>query len=427
MTRRYGHLLRVLGIAFGWAVTIGVTIGAGVLRAPGELAQHVGTPLAFFTIWIVGGLYALLGAVSLAELGTMMPRSGGQTVFVKHAFGPFPGFAVAWSDWLSSAASAALITIVLMEALVALMPDVSRFQPFLASAIILAFAAAQWRGVRTSSHVQVATSALKALAFVALIVACFITEAPARSAATFTASAPITLAGIVISLQTMIYTYDGWASVLYFSGEVTEAARDIPRAMISGVISVIVIYLLINAAFLHLIPLDAMAGDPMVADTASQIVFGTAGTAVIRALIAVALLSAINACLLVATRVLYAAGVARVNEGGTPTDSLAITTLVTLILVVTGTFNQVLALASIFFVANYSMSFAAVFKLRRTEPDTPRPFRAWGYPVTTALVLAASLVFLGAVVVADTRTSTVAVALLALSYPVHRFISKRKT
>lgn len=427
MTKQYGRLLRVLGITFGWAVTIGVTIGAGVLRAPGELAQNLPTQTAFFAVWIVGGLYALLGALSLAELGAMMPESGGQTVFVKRAFGPFPGFAVAWSDWLSSAASAAVITIVLLESLVVLIPAAATAQPFLSTAIILAFAAAQWQGIRTGSRIQITTSALKAIAFIALIIACFLAEAPARDSMAFTAPAPLTLAGLVISLQAMIYTYDGWSSVLYFSGEVTDPGRDIPRSMLTGVVSVIVIYLLINAAFLHLIPLQRMAGDAMVADTASQIVFGPAGTAVIRALIAVALLSAINACLLVATRVLYAAGVARVNPGGTPTHSLAVTTAVTVAMVLTGTFNQVLALAAFFFVANYSMSFTSVFRLRQTEPETARPYRAWGYPMTTALVLAASLAFLIAVVVADPHTSVIAILLLAVSYPVHRMILLRRS
>jgi APA family basic amino acid/polyamine antiporter len=147
MKGRYAPLLRVLGVAFGWAVTVGTTLGAGILRAPGEVAAHAPGTAVFFAIWLAGGAYALLGALSLAELGTMFPQSGGQTVFVRRALGPFPGFAVAWSDWLSSSASAAVITIVLVEAVAALAPAVAPWQRLLAVLLILGFAAAQWRGV----------------------------------------------------------------------------------------------------------------------------------------------------------------------------------------------------------------------------------------------------------------------------------------
>jgi APA family basic amino acid/polyamine antiporter len=426
MSRKYGQLLQVLGIAFGWAVTVGQTVGAGILRAPGEVAQHVPSVSAFYAIWLIGAAYALLGALSLAELGTMIPESGGQTVFVKRAFGAFPGFAVAWSDWLSSAASASLVTIVLLEAVVAIVPALAPFQALLAVLVILTFAVIQWQGIRATGSVQIVTSALKTVAFVALVIACFMTAAPAATSVAAAAPTAITLAGIMLSLQAMVFTYDGWSTVLYFSGEVSNPGRNIPRSMVFGVLSVFAIYMLINAAFLHLIPLKSMAGDPMVADTASRIVFGVAGTAFIRALIAVSLLSTIHACILCASRVLYATGVHHVNTGGTPTHALAVSTLVSVVLVVSGTFNQVLALASFFFVANYSMSFSAVFKLRRSEPGTPRPYRAWGYPVTTALVLAASVAFLVAVIISAPEPSAWAMALLALSYPVHRFIQRRK-
>lgn len=426
---KHGHLLKVLGLAFGWAVTIGNTIGAGILRAPGEVAQNVPSLPGFYAMWLIGGLYALLGALSLAELGAMLPESGGQTVFVKRAFGAFPGFAVAWSDWLSSAASASLVTIVLLEAVVVIVPAIAQFKAPIAVAIILVFSAIQWQGIRAGSGLQLVTSVLKALGFMLLIIACFLSPTPAlQQPAAAALPAAITLAGVVLSLQAMVFTYDGWSSILYFSGEVKDPGRDIPRSMVTGVVSVIAIYLLINAAFLHLIPMAALAGDPMVADTAAGIIFGNAGTAFIRALIAVALLSTINACILTASRVLYSTGaaVSRVNPGGTPTTALAITTVVSVVLVATGTFNQVLGLASFFFVANYSMSFSAVFKLRRSEPDTPRPYRAWGYPFTTGIMLLASVSFLTAVMITETRASAWAVALLAVSYPVHKYFLRGK-
>lgn len=410
----HGQLLRVLGVAFGWAVTVGNTIGAGILRAPGEVAAAAPNHAVFFLIWVAGGLYALLGALSLAELGAMVPQSGGQTVFVRRAFGSYAGFTVAWSDWLSTCASAAAIAIVFSEAV-----GVVRIAPL----ILLTFAALQWRGIRAGGTAQLVTSALKAIAFLALIAACF---RVAPGAAGPQPGSVVDAAAIVVALQLMVYTYDGWAGVLYFSGEVKNPT-DIPRAMRAGVLSVLLIYLAINAAFLYVVPLQVMAGDEMVADTVSRIVFGAAGTAVIRALIAVSLLSAINACLLMASRIAYAVGVDKVNAGGTPTSALAASTGAAVAFAATGTFDQVIAMAAFFFVANYAASFAAVFWLRRREPDTPRPYRAWGYPVTTALVLVGSIAFLIAVLATDARHSLFAVALLALAPAIHRFTRSKRS
>jgi APA family basic amino acid/polyamine antiporter len=235
----------------------------------------------------------------------------------------------------------------------------------------------------------------------------------------------VTFAGVIASLQLLIYTYDGWNGALYFSGEMETPGRDIPRSMFSGVISVIVIYLLLNAAFMHVMPLSRMAGDPLVADTASRLVIGAAGAALIRGLIAVSLLSAINAILLMASRILFAVGARRVNAGGTPTTALAVSTAVAIGFLLTGAFSRVAAFAAFFFVANYIASFLSVFRLRRTEPDTARPYRAWGYPFTTGIVLLGSIAFLAGVVITDLRNSIYAIVLLAASYPIHLMISGR--
>lgn len=352
----------------------------------------------------------------------MTPQSGGQTVFVRRAFGAYPGFAVAWSDWLSTCASVTAVTIVFTDALVALLPRLAAHHAQLVMATILAFAAAQWSGIRNVNALQVATSVLKATAFLALIIACLITT-PAQPTAVAQVPARLGLAGLMLALQLMIFTYDGWTGALYFSGEVRDPGRDIVRSTVSGVLSVVAIYLLINIAFLHQIPLHAMAGDPLVADSAARAVFGRAGVTIVRLLIAASLLSCINALLLIATRVFYAMGAARVSGRGTPTTALLVSAIVAVLFTASGAFNIVIVLASFFFVANYAVSFCALFRLRRTEPDAPRPYRAWGHPFTTGLVLLASLAFLIGAVAADARHSLYALALLAASYPVFQIMA----
>ena len=168
------HLLRVLGVGFGLAVIIGNTIGAGIFRTPGTIAALLPNVWLFLGVWLIGGLYALLGTFQIAELGTMIPRSGGQYVFARHALGEYAGFIVGWSDWVSTCGSTAAVSLVIGEFAGALFPSLSGKSVSIAATIAIVFAVLQWRGVVWGSNVQNVTSLLKALAFVALIVAAFV-------------------------------------------------------------------------------------------------------------------------------------------------------------------------------------------------------------------------------------------------------------
>jgi APA family basic amino acid/polyamine antiporter len=427
------RLLRIFGVAFGVAVAIGNTIGGGILRTPGEIASQLPSPFLIMTLWVAGGVYALLGAVSLAELGAMIPKSGGQTVFVSRALGRYAGFAVGWSDWISTCASTAFVSIVVGEYTAVLLPAAAAWQTAIAVGVAAAFALLHARGVKLASNTQLVTSAAKTVAFLLLIAACFILGG---NATTEPASAVIRssglLAGVVIALQAVIYTYDGWTGPIYFSEEVKNPGRDIPRAMVGGVLAVTAIYVLINAAFLYVLPISSMAGQPLVAATAAGAIFGDKGDLIIRLLTIVSMLGAINALTMMAPRVLYAIGDSgllpaahKVDDRGTPTVGLLLSTIVVVLFTATGTVNSVGALAAFFFVANYALSFLSVFVLRQKEPNTPRPYRAWGYPFTTGTVLLGSMAFLAAVVLGDTRHSLYAIGLLALSYPLFLLLAAR--
>ncbi|HVF22802.1 MAG TPA: amino acid permease, partial [Pyrinomonadaceae bacterium] len=164
----------MLGVGFGLAVIIGNTIGAGIFRAPGQIAEQIPHPWLFLGVWVLGGLYALLGAISLAELGTMIPRSGGQYVFARYALGEYAGFIVGWSDWISSCGSTAAVALVIGTFSGALFPALDGKGPAVAATVAIVFAVLQWRGIVWGSTIQNFTSLLKALAFVALIAAAFI-------------------------------------------------------------------------------------------------------------------------------------------------------------------------------------------------------------------------------------------------------------
>ena len=424
------RLRQVLGVAFGVTVIVGNTIGAGILRTPGEVALQLPQPFLFFAVWILGGLYALLGALCIAELGTLLPESGGQYVYARRALGDYAGFIVGWSDWISTCGTTAAVSIVIGEYTAALIPALSGRTVAIALSVTILFALLQWRGVQWGSRTQEITGFLKIGAFAAIVVACFF-FAPARPAATPVHAPASMLVALVIALQSVIYTYDGWAAVVYFSEEVRDGARNIPRALFAGVFSIIAIYLCVNLAIFYVLPLPAIAGKNLALATAAGVVFGALGDPIIRALMVISMISGINAYHLMASRVIFAMSrdglvsrrISVVNAGGTPAASLGLSAAVAVLFIVSGTFDQVIAVLAFFFVANYTLSFASLFVLRRQMPDAPRPCRVWGYPVTPAVALTGSIAFLAGAVAADTRRSVYALALLAVSYPVYRLLS----
>jgi len=437
--RASGRLLRVLGPLFGLAVLVGNAIGMGILRTPGEIAAQVPSVPWFMAVWIAGAGYALLGALTLGELAAMRPRSGGLSPLVGDVLGRYPAFVVGWTDWLATSGSMAAVAIVLAEYAVPLLPAFRGQEALLATATILAFTLLQWRGIRIGDRTQRATSLLKAVSLVGLALvglAVGAPEPPATPAPRPAATLPTGFAlaaALMVALQSAIYTYDGWSGPLYFGEELRDPARDIPRTMIGGVLLIMAIYLLLNAAFLAVIPIAQMAGDPFVAATTARRLVGDAGDTVLRLAVIVSLLASVNALLLMASRIPYAmsrdgllpAALGRANRGGTPLLALLSSTALGLALIATNTFDRVIALLAFLFVANYALTFVAWFVRRRQEPRATRPFRTPGQPIVPALALLGSLAFLVVAFAGDTRNSLVALCLVAASWPVHRLSRRR--
>jgi APA family basic amino acid/polyamine antiporter len=427
-----GRLLQVLGLWFGIAAIIGNSIGIGIMRTPSEVARHIPTTSGYLLAWIIGGVYAALGVASMAELGVMMPRSGGQYVFARNVFGPYAGFVVGWSDWISSSASAAAVSMAVAEYAGAFISaDASSVVVPVALGVVLLFTLVLWRGTRSSDvTVKVMTLAkVVVLIGVPLIAFASGTRAPPEVTAAAGAAA-ITVGGIVLAMQSVIYSYDGWTGVLYFSGEVKDPARDIPRSMFGGVASVFAIYMLLVGCFVYVLGIGGVAANNFPAGQVATVVFGDTGGTVIRVVVIITGLSAVPPIIMMASRVLHAMSsdglfarrAAAVNEGGTPTITLAASALLAIAFIVSGTFTQVIAIAAFFFVLQYVMSFSALFVLRRREPDRPRPYKAIGYPVTTAISWLGGVAFLIGAVVQDRRNSAIAIGILVASYPIYRLL-----
>ena len=430
-----GGLLRILGVAFGLAVIVGSTLGIGILRTPGLVAGQLTSRSSILVVWLLGGLYTLLGSVCLTELGTMLPQAGGYYVYARRAFGDTVGFAVGWSDWITYCAVLGYVTIAMGEFAAVLVPWLTPAIKPIAVAVLVSFAVLQWSGLRMSSWFQQATTAVKFLAFLALVAACFAhaasSPAPLAGADTVPRRA-VGLVGLVVALQSVVITYGGWQSALYFTEEDRDPRRNLPRSMIGGVLSVLVIYLLVNLALLSVLSVPDLARSTLPAADAARVIFGGRGALIITLLSLVSLPPLVNAIMMIGTRILFAmgrdgllwSGTAAVNARGTPVMATLVTTAVAAVLIGSGTFQKLVAVASFFLAANYCVSCLALVVLRRREPTLDRPFRAWGYPWSVGIVLAGAAAFLLGVLLGDTRTALVATGLLAAGLLGKRWVSR---
>ena len=386
---------------------------------------------------MAGGVFTLLAAMNITELGTMLPSSGGHYTFARYALGEYPGFVIGWTDWLSTCGSASAVSVVMGEYLGLLFPPLAGKARFIASIVLIVLAAVQWRGVRWGSAFQQLSTLLKGFGFFAFVIACFVFSPSGGQTESTAAGArlphgwPLFVA-CLLAMQSMIYTYDGWAGVIYFSEEVENPSQNIPRSMFGGALAIAAIYISVAWAIVHVLPVSAVAGQTMALGAAADRLWSGQGTRLIAGLTVISVISFMNACHLMASRVLYAMSRDKiiirhadlVNRGGTPTISLAMSTAASLMFVLYGGFNKIIAVLAFFFVINYIADLIAIFVLRRREPERKRPYRVPGYPWTTALTLLIYTGFLASIIAADTRNSIYALILLAGSYPAFRGLKR---
>jgi APA family basic amino acid/polyamine antiporter len=412
-------LRRVLGLGFGLAVIVGSTLGIGILRTPGLVAGQLSTVSIILLVWIAGGLYTLLSAVCFAELGTTLPEAGGYYVYARHAFGNTIGFAVGWTDWLTYCAVLGYVSIGMAEFVAILFPALSTQATPVAVAVLVSLVALQWAGVQVSSRFQQVATAIKFVAFLGVVIAAFAVPHASPLASGSLGAASVT--GVIIALQAVVITYGGWQSALYFSEEDRDPSANIPRSMIGGVLAVIVVYLLVNLALLNVMAIPDLAQSTLPAADAARVLVGPRGRQIITILSLVSLPPMLNAVLMIGTRILFAMGrdglvwkrTSEVSAGGTPTVATVITTAVAVALIMSGTFQRLVAITAFFLAFNYGVCCVALIVLRRREPLRARPFVAWGYPWSAMIVLLGAVALLVGTLVGDTRNAVAAVALVA--------------
>lgn len=439
-----GQLARILGLGFGIAVIFGGTVGVGILRLPGEIAGKLGSVKLILLVWVVGGVYSMLGAISLSEAGAALPQAGGFYVYSKRAFGPAAGFAVGWADWMINCSSIAYAVVAASEYLQALTSGIlgqsALIQTVVALGLLALFCGLHWFGLRLGSGVQKITSVATGLTFVALALACLWHGRTAGHGIAAVGARPhgAGLLGILVPLiavlPAIVVAYDGWYEAIYFTEEDRNAARNLPRAMIGGVVLITGLYLLMNLSFLHVLSIPELANSKLAAADAARIVFPAWSGNFVTVLSLLTLLSLTNALLLGAPRILFAVGrdglfpnAANVAAGGTPRTALLVTAGMVAVIVLSGRFDDIVAVAAILMAVTYCVNYVAVIVLRMREPEMARPFRAWGYPWTTGLVLLGSAAFLIVDVRQDPITAIRAAILLGVAGPVYWWMRRGNT
>ncbi len=424
-------LKRILSSGFAISACVGGIIGLGILRTPGEIAAVFPDPLVYVGLWLLGGVFALMSVSVIAELVGITPRSGGVYVLIKRAFGPYPGFLIGWTDWLSFAATLALKVTVLVEYMALLMPAIGGWQTPMAVMITSCFAILQLFGVRLGSNIQQIAAAGMAITVISLSIALlFAAPVPAREGLQLVSSLGLGQYGLVAAA--IIFTYDGWIGASYFGGEIKGGGGIVARACIKSVALILFLYVALNAALAFSVPLEQLAGNELALAGALDIAFWPgAGTIVIIVAILI-LLAHQNLNYLQGPRILFALsedgfGTSRatqVGSKGNPVFAVLLTWALSVILIFMGGFEFLLNFNVLLFVLLYVALLFGVVRLRKREPETERPFLAWGHPYTTWLGIigwASVSVFMA---VSAPESAFSAAAMVAISIPVYFALAK---
>lgn len=409
---------RQIGPVAAVAVVLGNIVGVMIFLTPAQVARHLPWDGWFLSAWALGGLFALLGALCLGELGAMMPEAGGDYVYIRSAFGPLPSFLSGWTSVVitfpgSIAAMAvglcffqgpALFGPGVREVALSLPMGVGTLSitwaQILALGVIALLTAVNHLGVRLTGWIQTAvTAAPVGLMLTAGVGALLVAPSgPAPKAVVSGAGSP--LGGLFPALVPIFFAYAGWNATTYIGGEIRDPGRNIPRSLIAGTLLAIALYVITAAVFLHGVSAAAMPGVPFVPAVAIGRLFGPTAASLVTLVIGLAVLGSLNATVLAGARIGLAMAerdaaprplARRSARFATPATALWVQAGLAMLLVLTGRFEALVRYVVVVMLIFSSVAVGSVLVLRHRQPDLPRPYRTWGYPVTPIAFVAFSL------------------------------------
>jgi APA family basic amino acid/polyamine antiporter len=428
-----------LGVIDASLLVVGSIVGAGIFLVSPFVAQSVRSPAAFLAAWLLGGVVALSGALSNGELGGLFPRSGGEYVYLREAYGPLFGFLSGWTAfWIAFPGSIAALAGGFGSNLAALLGLSGGHTPVAIGVVaITALTLVNILGLQAGKWVQNSLSTAKLLVFaILLVLGLFVHREPALLSGSMAPSAPSgdPAGGIAAALVPVLFAYTGWNAATYVAGEMREPTRGLARALALGTGLCVVLYLAINVAYLRAMPLSELATTSDPARVTAIRLGGHAAAQVLAPLVAVCVLSALQATVLVGPRVYHAmaadglffAPLARTHPKlHTPVAALAVQAVVAVVQLVSGSFDQLLTFAMFAIVAFSTLAVTAVFVLRVRKPLAFRPFRVPGYPLVPALFVAVNVWVLWSVITQGAHAALIGLAIVATGVPAYALFRPR--
>jgi basic amino acid/polyamine antiporter, APA family len=401
------QLARRLSTIDGLAMVVGIMVGAGIFRTPGLVATQLGRPWLTFVAWIAGGVVSVLGALVFAELATRHPMAGGKYVYAREAFGRRAGFVVGWVETLGIYCAAIAGVGVVAGDYLAQLLGLDGIDPrWLGVGFVALVTALNLIGVTFGSTVQNVVTGAKVAALLLVVGVAAVLGTGAGWSAPSASTAGTALAGaFAVAFQAVIWTYYGYPDAAKIAEEVVDPERTLPRVLLLGIGGATALYVLLNAAFLHVLPFERIAGSTLVAKDVADVLFGARAAAVVAGLALLVVLGSLNGNVFVTPRVVF--GLARdglgprvferVNAGGTPWTAMLLVGLVSCVLAASGTFDRLLSWAILSILLTDGFMVLVLFRLRRT--GEPAPFRVPFYPLLPLVYLGLYVaLFVGAAV-----------------------------
>lgn len=437
-------LVRSLGAWDAASIVVGTVIGSGIFLVPSTMAGAVGSPGMVLLVFVVGGLLSMAGALTYAELGAAMPDAGGEYVYLREAYGPMWGFLYGWTQfWVAKSGSVATLATAFFYYLANFWPaletplwsatlplagatmQISSGQ-ILAMGLILSLAWVNYFGVKVGGRVQTSVTALKIGLILAIVGASAILGGGQAANLASTARHQGGISGFFVALVAALWAYDGWNNLNMASGEVENPGKNIPRALIFGVLTVMSIYLVTNVAYFYVLPAQAVADSNRVASDVVKAFLGDAGGSAVAVAAMISIFAALNGSVLSGARIPYAmardgyffAALGKVHhQHRSPHVSILALSVWSALLVLSGSYEQLFTYVIFSSWILYGMSAATVFVLRRKRPDLLRPHHAIGYPVVPLLFVAGAALLVAMTLKDSPRESLMGLGLIALGLP----------
>ena len=448
------ELARDLGVSHASAVVVGTIIGSGIFLVPAEMMQAAGSAKLVYLAWLVGGMLSFFGALTYAELGAMKPQAGGEYVYVRDAYGPLPGFLYAWT-WFIIAKPASIATIATgLVRILGTFPVFSFFPtnivsfPFaitwgqlvaIAAAILISLL--NYFGVKKAGEFQLVFTLLKVVIILGIVVVCFSGAGSATGrgwsnfATTFT-GAKGGIAGFMAALVAALWAYDGWNDLNMVAGEVKNPGRNVPIALIAGVATVGMLYVLVNAGVQYVLPASAIAASPRPASDAVALVMGRIGASIVSAGMAISMLVTLNGTIMSGARIPFAvardgyffSALADVHRRfHTPSVAIVLQAVLSIaLLLLGGSFRQLFSLTIFAEWLFYMIAGSTIFVFRWRDPQAARPYRVFGYPFVPALFIVVAAVLLCYTFREDWPNSFYGLLVILAGIPVFEWFRRRR-